>query len=118
MPIAPGRVCGCGRIVAAGARCATCAAIRDVRRGTSAGRGYDARWRRLRAWHLTRRPLCAWCERAGRVTRATLVDHLVPITGSGDPRRLDPTNLQSLCRDCHARKTWADTHGGSPHGET
>ena len=40
-------------------------------------------------------------------------DHVVPIEGRNDPRRLDLDNMQTLCDTCHRRKTmreWA--HGG------
>jgi 5-methylcytosine-specific restriction protein A len=39
---------------------------------------------------------------------ATDVDHIVPFQDVDDPRRLDPTNLQSLCHECHSRKTQRD----------
>ena len=76
-------------------------------RESSTRRGYDYRWQKLRLWHLRQQPLCVECDREGRVTAAELVDHIVPIME--DPtRRLDPTNLQSLCAPCHAAKTAAD----------
>ena len=37
---------------------------------------------------------------------ATMVDHIVPIADGGE--KLDEDNLQSLCQDCHARKTADD----------
>ena len=40
------------------------------------------------------------------------VDHIVPFKGKDDPLRLDETNLQSLCRPCHATKTAADYRKG------
>ena len=58
--------------------------------------GYDHRWKRVRDVHLTEFPLCKFC---GDI--AKLVDHIVPVVV--DPtRRLDPTNLRSLCTPCHA----------------
>jgi hypothetical protein len=38
-----------------------------------------------------------------------VLDHIIPITGKADPRRLDTTNTQWLCdgitgRGCHDRK--------------
>lgn len=60
----------------------------------------SAAWRKLRALHLSRHPLCALCQAVGRVTQATVVDHIVP--HRGDARlALDQTNLQSLCKACH-----------------
>ena len=32
-------------------------------------------------------------------------DHIVPIEGRNDPRRLDLNNTQTLCDRCHRRKT-------------
>lgn len=32
-------------------------------------------------------------------------DHVVPIEGRNDPRRLDLDNMQTLCDTCHRRKT-------------
>lgn len=60
-------------------------------------------WRRLRAAVLAERPLCALCQRQGRVVPATEVDHV-----DNDPANNDRDNLQSLCKPCHSRKTQAD----------
>jgi 5-methylcytosine-specific restriction protein A len=72
----------------------------EVRPPASA-RGYDRTWRRLRLMMLREHPLCTRCGRA-----ASLIDHVMPIEDGG--ARLDPANLQALCRDCHARKTHED----------
>jgi len=76
-------------------------------RGSAASRGYDARWRRVRLMKLAADPLCEMHRRAGAVVPATLVDHIVPIAEGG--ARLDMANLQSLCRNCHASKTHAES---------
>lgn len=76
-------------------------------RGTARQRGYDHRWEKLRAWHIARHPLCEDCLLEGNVTAVDDVDHVVPFTSRNDPRRLDPTNLRSLCRPHHNRKTAA-----------
>ena len=82
----------------------------DQRRGSAARRGYDARWRAERNRYLTIHPLCAECERVGRLTAATVVDHIVP--HKGDPNLFwNESNWQALCRRCHNRKT-AATDGG------
>ena len=109
----PGRVCmrpGCPGVVRAGV-CSRCGPLRrarmvehDERRGTAAQRGYDATWRRLRASFLARNPLCAACERNGRVVVATDVDHIVPKRRGGSDH---DENLQALCHSCHSRKTMA-----------
>lgn len=65
---------------------------------------YDsAEWRKLREIHIRRNPLCESCLENGRITPAVIVDHKVEIKDGGG--RLDPDNLQSLCRSCHNKKT-------------
>lgn len=102
----------------------------DDRRGTSTERGYDANWERFRTWHQDECfrlevPLAGFCgsrlpgapetedsicAQQGLLTPARVLDHIDPITGKSDPRRLDPTNTQWLCdgqsggRGCHDRK--------------
>lgn len=50
---------------------------------------------------LSRHPWCVICRRMGRLTRATVVDHIRP--HKGDPRLFfDYDNLQPLCASCHA----------------
>lgn len=79
----------------------------DSQRGTSTQRGYDARWRRYRAAYLAEHPLCAQCERDGKLTPATVVDHIVPHRGDYS-LFWDPGNHQPLCKPCHDRKTAAE----------
>lgn len=68
---------------------------------------YGSGWRKIRQRHVSKQPLCASCERAGRTTPAQEVDHIVP--WRGDVRLLRAGwNLQSLCRSCHHEKTRAD----------
>lgn len=71
-------------------------------------------WRRLRARILSANPLCVHCEREGRVTAATEVDHRVPLAQGGTD---DPGNLDPVCAECHARKTASEAsdrgRGGS-----
>jgi 5-methylcytosine-specific restriction protein A len=47
------------------------------------------------------------CHDEGRVTVATLVDHVVPHRGDIDLFWDELHNWQSLCAACHARKTTA-----------
>lgn len=42
---------------------------------------WTARWRRIAKAQLATHPLCAMCERDGRVTAATVCDHAVPHRG-------------------------------------
>ena len=71
-------------------------------------RGYDSVWTRYAKLYLKQNPLCRMCEQASRTTLASLVDHIIPLRLRPD-LRLDPANLQPLCRSCHAVKTAAET---------
>jgi 5-methylcytosine-specific restriction protein A len=59
-------------------------------------------------------PLCEECKRNGRLTPATVVDHITPHKGN---RELfwDESNWQALCKSCHDRKT-AKEDGGFGNG--
>ena len=82
-------------------------------RPSSARRGYDARWQRLRNWFLADHPLCRLCAKHGLTTPAREVDHVVPIRRGG--ARLEVSNLQALCKSCHSSKT-ARERGGPMGG--
>lgn len=101
MPLSAPRPCrtpGCAGLVRVGGYCRSCKKHRNRRRPSPAKRGYDQAWRQLRLQHLEEHPHCARCGK-----RAVVVDHKTPIRKGG--ARLDPNNLQSLCRGCHGRKT-------------
>lgn len=69
-------------------------------------RGYGSAWVKTRANILKRdRHLCIPCLMGGRPTPATQVDHIKPKAKGGTD---DPTNLQSICDDCHKLKTAVD----------
>ena len=54
-----------------------------MNRPSASQRGYDHRWR-IRSKHfLQRNPLCRMCEKEGKLTVASVVDHIVP--HKGDP---------------------------------
>lgn len=83
------------------------AAVRpyDAWRGSSASRGYDADWRRVRKLALERdRHLCQHCLARGRAIRATDVHHIVAIAVN-PLLRLVLSNLLSLCHECHSSIT-------------
>lgn len=65
---------------------------------------YNRRWRRASKLFLTQHPLCAECERHGKLTPATVVDHIVPHRGDQE-RFWDTANWQALCKPCHDKKT-------------
>lgn len=71
---------------------------------------HSSRWvYRIRPAKLRRDPLCQCCKAAGRVTAATEVDHLVPLSQGGDAWA--QSNLCSLCKPCHSRKTQCEQSG-------
>jgi len=77
---------------------------KDDRRLNANDRGYDARWRQARKLFLGRNPLCRECMKAGRLTPATVVDHIIP--HRGDQKLFwDESNWQPLCKACHDKKT-------------
>ena len=76
----------------------------DQERGSSTQRGYGYRWQKYRARYLAAHPLCVACEIDGRVTAATVVDHIKP--HRGDPKLMwNPANHQGLCKPHHDIKT-------------
>lgn len=86
--------------------------VRETRTRNSFERGYDTAWKKLRNWYLSQRPLCVKCDAEGITKPAEEVDHIKPFDGSHDPLRLDPDNLQGLCRSHHVKKTWKDRTNG------
>ncbi|WP_455275120.1 HNH endonuclease [Ralstonia thomasii] len=58
------------------------------------------RWFRLRHRQLSLHPLCALCEKLGKVTPATIADHVTRHRGD-ETLFFDANNLQSLCKRCH-----------------
>jgi len=73
-------------------------------RGTTNERGYDNDWKRLRLSHLAAEPLCRPCSAMKRYVPATVVDHIQDIVTHPHLRLVDE-NLQSMCAQCHNRKT-------------
>lgn len=62
-------------------------------------RGYDSRWRQIRAYYIKCNPICKVCEKAGRITPAEIIHHKRPIAAGGSVTDID--NLMSVCRKCH-----------------
>lgn len=69
---------------------------------TSTQRGYGYKWQKAREAFLREHPLCVMCAAEGRVTVATVVDHIVPHRGDQSLfwRR---SNWQPLCATHHSR---------------
>lgn len=89
------RVAGCSeKIDPDRSKCRDCREEREP--------GYDrakrpADWPKIRERQLTRQPQCELCD-----GEATEVDHIVPLAKGGTNKL---SNLQSLCKPCHSRKT-------------
>ena len=97
---------GCSALVDSG-RCDPHRKQHDTTRQLStAKRGYDRQWQRLRLSKLAADPLCeiAYCK-VGRPMPdvATEVNHIVPISERPD-LRLVWENLESACEPCHRQK--------------
>lgn len=79
--------------------------IKPKPRESAARRGYGHRWRKeARRW-LAVHPLCAECQRNGKLVPATQVDHIRPHKGDAEKFWDLQGNLQSLCGPCHWAKT-------------
>ena len=63
----------------------------------------SVQWRAFRDWYISRHPVCEQCEKDGRLTRATMVDHIVELKDGG--AAISESNVQSLCWKCHGVKT-------------
>ena len=70
------------------------------KRGKTTARGYGNDWAKVRDRKLSSQPLCEICQGNGRTTAATVVHHIKP-TDTHFHLRLQFSNLQSLCRNCH-----------------
>jgi 5-methylcytosine-specific restriction protein A len=111
MPMKPRRRCTvslCGQDATPGASyCATHA--REDYRASDSTRIRGSRLQRLRKQLFMRFPLCVTCQAAGRVTMATIRDHVVPIAEGGTE---DDRNVQALCQGCSDTKTAAESERG------
>lgn len=76
-------------------------------RSSSSSRGYDGTWAKVADAHRQQHPFCARCNRlVGLKPYDYAIDHITPLDAGGE--RLDPSNLQTLCRSCHNIKTARD----------
>jgi 5-methylcytosine-specific restriction endonuclease McrA len=73
-----------------------------------------ARWLKRRLRQLAREPLCRMCALLGRVTAATVADHVTP--HRGDLALFFGGELQSLCASCHSSAKQAIEKGGTLKG--
>lgn len=108
MPMTPRRPCrfpGCPNLCDSGVYCRDHLQYSTDRiRGGADARGYDSAWRKARKAYLEEHPLCEECRKNGKLTPASVIDHIIP--HRGDKKLFwDETNWQPLCKDCHDKKT-------------
>lgn len=111
MPRRPNTPCkhpGCAQLVPYGQTyCDEHAPLHAHDTRSTKEKGYDSRWQAARKAYLHSHPLCVRCQAEGRLTRATVVDHIIP--HRGDPALFwDRDNWQALCKSCHDRKTMTE----------
>lgn len=75
-------------------------------RPNSHQRGYDYDWRVFRDAYLKANPLCVDCLTTNRPEPATELHHIVKLRDAPE-RKLDRSNVMSLCGTCHKRRTAA-----------
>lgn len=78
---------------------------------SSTARGYGYKWQKARERFLRNNPLCVYCERAGRVELAGVVDHKTPHRGNAELFWTE-ANWQSLCKPCHDGAKAREERGG------
>ena len=77
----------------------------EAKRPSARERGYDSRWEKASKGYLAKCKLCVQCcNLPGRVSLATVVDHIIP--HQGDMKLFwDRRNWQGLCEPHHRIKT-------------
>lgn len=66
---------------------------------------HSKEWKAVRLIALTRDNfICVECKKNNKITKAEIVDHVIELRDDYS-KRLELTNLQSLCRPCHNTKT-------------
>ena len=108
MPMRARRQCtfpGCTELATYRGRCKSHMDTRP----SPAARGYDARWRFIRAAFIKAHPWCEHPEHAGQFVRGEEVDHVVPLANGGTNAA---SNLQTLCKSHHSQKTFRQNFGG------
>jgi 5-methylcytosine-specific restriction protein A len=75
-------------------------------RPNSYRRGYDSSWKIVRETQLQDFPLCADCLKEKKYTPAYEVHHITKLADRPDLRDVS-SNLMSLCKSCHSKRTAA-----------
>lgn len=76
---------------------------------------YGRKWAAARREHLADNPFCVYCETDGRMTWATIVDHITP--HRGDPILFwNADNWQSLCETHHNAAKQSEEKSGTVRG--
>lgn len=69
---------------------------------------YDYEWREFSKEYRVSNPFCVECLKLGNYNaKNTHVDHIVPLEKAPE-RKYDDSNLQTLCRSCHGKKTFKE----------
>jgi len=68
-------------------------------------RGYTWQWKKLAKLYIAKHRYCEICKLLGIITKATIVDHIIPLRVGGLSVW---SNLQSLCRSHHSKKNISD----------
>lgn len=71
-------------------------------REPSVRKNYGRTWKRIRDRYITAHPLCEQCQKRGKMTAATEVHHIKPLSQGGTS---EYTNLMALCTPCHSEIT-------------
>jgi len=104
--------CSCGGKISGG-ECDRCGPVRkpsERERQTAYQRGYDRSWQKYATRFKQQHPICAHCQRQGKLSAAEHVDHI--IAHKGDQELFwDRANHQGLCASCHSRKTTQEQAG-------
>ncbi|HEM4265086.1 TPA: HNH endonuclease [Streptococcus suis] len=111
MPRRPSTPCkqnGCPKLVPYGHKyCENHKANYQLDTKSTKAKGYNAQWNKARLRYLKVHPLCVQCKVKGRLTKATVVDHIKPHRGDQE-LFWNQSNWQALCKSCHDRKTKTD----------
>ena len=76
---------------------------------SSAKRGYDRHWRTYRLAYLAEHAACIACQAEGRLTPATVVEHITPHEGNYQ-LFWDARNHQPMCKHHADAKTARETN--------